>query len=100
MKKAYLADPIQNFSIRPLRKNDSGFRRQCALQPTGLLHRPTNEAELVREKRAGGSDDESDDNTPLAVPEEMAPPVIADAALARALDLLKGIAVLQQSHPG
>lgn len=62
-------------------------------------HRPTNEAELVREHATGGSleDDVTPQNPSTAQP---VPPVVADATLARALDLLKGLAVIQLSHPG
>ena len=64
---------------------------------------PTNEAELVRERREGASPDDGFrrcQRLPTSSVREPAPPVIADAALARALDLLKGLAVLQQSRPG
>jgi len=52
-----------------------------------------NEAELVREHRAGENPDEMTAKRP---PEPQAP-VVSDPALARALDLLKGLAVVRQS---
>jgi hypothetical protein len=54
-----------------------------------------NEAELVRERRDGPSLD-----TDLASRRESEPdrPVVHDPALARALDLLKGLAVVRQSR--
>lgn len=99
-EKAYLQDPYKILHPPEPAKNDAATNSNLALtnQPS---RRPTNEAELVREKRAGETDDGSDDATAQnAAPEEPAPPVMADAVLARALDLLKGIAVIQQSHPG
>jgi hypothetical protein len=89
-EQAYLKDPYK--VLHPTLAKAS-----VKNQPT---RRPTNEAELVRERRESQKgDDESDDTADLG-PDIPAPLVIADAALARALDLLKGIAVLQQSHPG
>jgi hypothetical protein len=54
-----------------------------------------NEAELVREHRAGESPDEQTAKRP---PEPQVP-VVSDPALARALDLLKGLAVVRQNNP-
>ena len=51
-----------------------------------------NEAELVREHRAGESPEEQTAKRP---PEPQVP-VVSDPALARALDLLKGLAVVRQ----
>jgi hypothetical protein len=52
-----------------------------------------NEAELVREHKAGENPDEMAAKRP---PEPQAP-VVSDPALARALDLLKGLAVVRES---
>ena len=52
-----------------------------------------NEAELVRERRNGESPNEMIAKRP---PEPQAP-VVSDPALARALDLLKGLAVVRES---
>lgn len=56
-----------------------------------------NEAELVRMKREGLDPDNEDGPRPPrpAVPDK---PVVNDPALARALDLLKGLAVVRQSR--
>jgi len=54
-----------------------------------------NEAELVRERREGISEA---DVTALGY-HQPDKPMVADPALARALDLLKGLAVVRQSHP-
>ena len=53
-----------------------------------------NEAELVREHRAGESPEEQTAKRP---PEPQVP-VVSDPALARALDLLKGLAVVRQKN--
>jgi hypothetical protein len=54
-----------------------------------------NEAELVREHRAGESPEEQTAKRP---PEPQVP-MVSDPALARALDLLKGLAVVRQNNP-
>lgn len=56
-----------------------------------------NEAELVREHREG-LDQEMDSGVLLAGPPEPEKPVVTDPALARALDLLKGLAVVRQNR--
>ena len=53
-----------------------------------------NEAELVRERREGISEA---DMTALGS-REPEKPMVTDPALARALDLLKGLALVRQSH--
>jgi hypothetical protein len=55
----------------------------------------TSEADLVREKIKDGSDEE--DDTPLARPLP-SKPVIRDPALARAVDFLKALAILEPSR--
>jgi hypothetical protein len=95
-ERAYLEDPYK--ILHPPAPDTNESMTNSSPQP---VHRPTNEAELVRERRAGETpDDDSDESEQLGAPEEPAPPVIADTVLARALDLLKGLAVLQQSRPG
>jgi hypothetical protein len=54
-----------------------------------------NEAELVRERREGVSEA---DLTALRV-REPEKPMVQDPALARALDLLRGLALVRQSRP-
>jgi carboxyl-terminal processing protease len=100
-ERAYLEDPYK--ILHPLPPSTNQVATNSTLsgrdQPP---HRPTNEAELVRERRAGEPLDEGplELDDPSLGPEEPPRPVLADAALARALDLLKGLAVLQQSRPG
>jgi carboxyl-terminal processing protease len=60
--------------------------------------RRMNEAELIRMSREGILPDVEPTNIATRVPEP-AVPVVRDAALARALDLLKGLAVVQQFRP-
>lgn len=63
------------------------------------IRRRMNEAELVREQREG-----LDPDAELAIepPKSKTPetPVLSDPALLRGLDLLKGLAVVQQQRPG
>jgi len=59
--------------------------------------RRPNEADLVRMSREGQFPDRDPLTTnPPARPAELAVPLVADPALARALDLLKGLVVVQQ----
>lgn len=57
---------------------------------------PFNEAELVREHKAGTNPDDAE-STIKRAPEAKVP-MVSDPALARALDLLKGLAVVRQSR--
>jgi hypothetical protein len=95
-EREYLTDPYK--VLHPPAANPSETNSDLAADEPSS-HRPTNEAELVREHATGGSleDDVTDQSPSTAQP---TPPVINDATLARALDLLKGLAVIQLSHPG
>jgi hypothetical protein len=55
----------------------------------------TSEAELVRKRVKDGEDEDGPGDSPRAAPSA---PVIRDPALARAVDLLKAIAVLKQAR--
>ena len=93
-EKMYLENPYMSLHSAAVAQNAG------AANAAQMPRRPTNEAELVRERRAEESDDSEASgqiDQPAAVPVR---PVIADPVMARALDLLKGIAVLQESHPG
>ena len=59
-----------------------------------------NEAELVREQRAGLNPGEELMAAPTGAPGAAGPPTILDPTLARALDLLKGLSVLSGGKPG
>jgi hypothetical protein len=92
-ERTYYADA---FKVIP-RANSAG----SSLSPTNLaagtnrnIRRSRfNEAELVRERREGATLD-ADDNEKESEPEK---PVVHDPVLARALDLLKGLAVVRHS---
>jgi hypothetical protein len=63
---------------------------------TNAPRRPRfNEAELVREHREGLN---GEGDMPVARPREPEKPVVRDPVLARALDLLKGLAVVRQAR--
>lgn len=90
-EQLYYADPFRVIS--------SSNRAPGALiagMPPGLgtnsLRRPRNEAELVRDKREGIPDPESA-RARRVEPER---PFVADPVLGRALDLLKGLAVVRR----
>jgi hypothetical protein len=55
----------------------------------------TTEADLVREKIKDGDQDEDSEPT---IPAEPQKPFIRDPVLARAVDLIKGLAIIRQSH--
>ncbi len=95
-ERAYYADPFKS----PGRGEVSAGTALSLTNAAGVTNRPMrrprfNEAELVRERREGLS--EAD----LTGAREREPdrPVVQDPALARALDLLKGLAVVRQSRP-
>jgi len=87
-EKAFYADAflvVSNKSSGLSGTNDASATNQTRVR--------LNEAELVREHRAGENPDEMVAKRP---PEPQAP-VVSDPALARALDLLKGLAVVRES---
>ncbi len=98
-ERAYLEDPYKSLPAPDALRNASNTNLSASI-PGGPAPRRMNEAELVRQRKAGENPDESDDTieSPVALPP--AAPVMADPVLARALDLLKGLAVLQQGRPG
>jgi hypothetical protein len=77
----------------------STMSRATNLTQTGSTNRQRriNEAELVRRQREGQDLDDLAESA-SRVEEERAEPVVRDPALARALDLLKGIAIVGQSR--
>jgi hypothetical protein len=92
-ERAYLQDPYKNLHPAETARADIGRNSAAAPRPR------FNEAELVREHKNGEDTyDESDEVTPVLV--EPAPAVMADPALARALDLLKSLAVIEPNRPG
>jgi hypothetical protein len=92
-EKAYLQDPYRDLHPSQLAQPATGASASIARRPR------FNEAELVREHKAGeDSEDDVIDASPVLA--EPGPPVVADPTLARALDLLKSLAVVEPSRPG
>jgi carboxyl-terminal processing protease len=87
-ERAYYADAFLVVTNKP---NDLSATNEASA--TNQTRVRLNEAELVREHRAGENPDEMTAKRP---PEPQAP-VVSDPALARALDLLKGLAVVRDS---
>jgi hypothetical protein len=92
-ERAYFAD-----AFRVIPKTNPASSSLSATNLAGTtnrnIRRPRfNEAELVRERREGATLD-TDDSEREAEPEK---PVVRDPVLARALDLLKGLAVVRRS---
>jgi hypothetical protein len=86
-ERAFYADAFLMVSNPP-----SGSSSNMEASATNQTKVRFNEAELVREHRAGENPDEMAAKRP---PEPQAP-VVSDPALARALDLLKGLAVVRE----
>ncbi|HEY3916116.1 MAG TPA: S41 family peptidase [Verrucomicrobiae bacterium] len=92
-EKAYLQNPYKDLHPAPMAQEDSSTNPPIAPRPR------FNEKELVREHSTGqDTDEEFDDAGPVAP--ESGPAVVADPVLGRALDLLKGLAVIQPGRPG
>jgi hypothetical protein len=89
-EKKFLENPYAIVETLPAGDTNSGGTNNFA---SFIDH--TSEADLVRAKIKDGDEDE--DTAPAARP---APPkpVIRDPVLARAVDLIKGLAVVRQSH--
>jgi C-terminal processing protease CtpA/Prc len=97
-EKAWFEDPFKSLA-RPALANASTNRSTNALGSM-FPRRRLNEAELVRMQREGI---EEDDEEPVltATPTEPPPgkPVLRDPVLGRALDLLRGLAMVQKARP-
>jgi len=90
-EQAYVRDPFKILHPPVIAKTDSAAKE--------VLDQPRlNEVELIREHNSGEDRDEPPVRNTADLPEP--PPVVADPALARALDLLKGLAVVQPNRPG
>jgi hypothetical protein len=83
------------YKVLPRAGSLAGGTNSMNLQVTNRPARRLNEAELVRMRREGLLLDVEPTNAPPRR-NESAPPIIHDPALARAIDLLKGLAVVQQ----
>ena len=73
----------------------SGSPTNQADTATNRNQRRFNEAELVRQQREGSNSDDGE-TTPTRKKEQTERPLVTDPVLSRALDLLKGLAVVQQ----
>ena len=96
---AYFADAYKVFS-RPAAQ----LRVTTNVAQTGSTNRASrrrlNEADLVRMQREGLSPDDQDVAAPAPkTGEDSTEQLVRDPALARALDLLKGIAIVERSLP-
>jgi hypothetical protein len=96
-EKSWIADPYKVLHKPETAKDadaDSIAGEGTANAP---IRRRINEAALVRQQREGADLDEP--TTPSLKPKADDTPVLADPALLRGLDLLKGLAVVQQQRP-
>jgi hypothetical protein len=89
-ERAYLQDPYKVLHSPVVAKADAA--KEGPEEPR------MNEVELIRQHRNGQDPDENPVRNTLDAPEPS--PVVTDPALARALDLLKGLAVVQPNRPG
>jgi len=90
-QRAYLLDPYK--VLHP----PETAKTSIAANPVADLPR-LNETELIREHKSGEEADEAPVSRNLDAPP--LGPVMADPVLARALDLLKGLAVVEPARPG
>jgi hypothetical protein len=90
-ERTYLQDPFKNLHPATVVKTEGAAKE--------ILEEPRlNEVELIREHNSGEDRNEAPVRNLTDVPEPA--PVVADPPLARALDLLKGLAVVQPNRPG
>ena len=97
-EKAYFADAYKALTrrtARPRATNDVAG----ASSTNRISRRRLNEAELVRMQREGLSPEEAETATRAKGEEDGAEQVVRDPVLARALDLLKGIAIVERGQP-
>jgi len=90
-ERAYLQEPYKVLHAHRVARPDTAAK-ETQEQPR------LNEVELIREHRIGNDPDDAPVRIATEKPEPV--PVVADPALARALDLLKGLAVVQPNRPG
>ena len=96
---AYFADAYKIFSRPAAQLRVTNNAAQTGSTNRASRHR-LNEAELVRMQREGLSPDDQDVAAPaLKKGEDSTEQLVRDPALARALDLLKGIAIVERSLP-
>lgn len=86
-ERAFYAEPYRNFGRLAAAAGGAGQGKDA---PTRL-----NEAELIRRMNEG----QSPDAPPVIITPSVSAPQVRDPALARALDLLKGLAVVRGGKP-
>jgi C-terminal processing protease CtpA/Prc len=95
-EQAYYADSYKELARNTASRSTNAISAQAG--GTNRTRRPRmNEAELVRERREGATLE----NEPASARNdaEIMKPMVRDPALARALDVLKGLALVRQSRP-
>lgn len=92
-ERAYFLDA---YKLLPRATASGGMTNLASVTITNKPRKRMNEAELVRMLRDGESPDE--ENARPARPAEPPKPLITDPALARAIDLLKALAVVRQTR--
>lgn len=93
-ERAYYADAFQSLAPTNLTTGSGLGATNLAGGTNRTVRRPRfNEAELVRERREGTSPDQESVSTRDTEPEK---PQVLDPTLARALDVLKGLAVVRR----
>jgi C-terminal processing protease CtpA/Prc len=94
-ERAYLQDPYKDLHPAEVAQPNAGSASAAEARPR------FNEAELVREHKEGAETyDESDIVSPALTGPAPGPPTMTDPTLARALDLLKSLAVIEPNRPG
>lgn len=93
-ERAYFADAFKVIPRTNVASTSLSATNLAATTNRNVRRPRFNEAELVRERREGATIDSSDDSEKEIEPEK---PVVHDPVLARALDLLKGLAVVRHS---
>jgi hypothetical protein len=98
-EKAYLADPFKELSKPRTLLAGTPFSPAAGTNAAAGTNRPgrgrISEADLIRERKEGK---ELDDTEPTIRDLELQQPVVRDPVLGRALDLIKGLSVIQQGH--
>jgi C-terminal processing protease CtpA/Prc len=98
-EKAYLEDAYRVLHKPEMTATNRSETNLVNGASTNQIRRRFNEAELVRQQREGVESEQSElAGKPFRG--DPSQPLITDPALARAVDLLKGLAVVQQSRPG
>ena len=104
------ASPVQNNSpgvvtnkvlpfVDRISEADLVLQKQNDGNHTGVFHMQDVDLPVARPIRRPNGDNASDENSAPARAAEPQKPVIRDPVLARAVDLIKGLAVVHQSHP-